>query len=187
MYVFSTFYFIMNIAYCLKLKQIEIIDVFIISSGFVIRIFIGSYITDIWISEWIIIMTFLLALFLAFAKRRDDVYIYIYREREREKKCIRESVTNYSLQFLDLILGVNASIIVVCYIMYTISDEVIMRVGTPYLYITSIFVLFGIIRYLQITMVKHESGSPTLIFIKDKFILSTVILWVLCFLIIIYL
>ena len=176
------FYLIMNIAYCVKLKQIALVDVFIIAIGFVLRILAGSAVTSIELSQWIVLMTFLLALFLAFAKRRDDVVIY-----ENTGIKARKNVNRYNLQFMNQAISIVASITMVCYIMYTVSNEVIARMGTPYLYVTSIFVLAGIIRYLQITIVDVKSGSPTKVLMKDHFIQCCIIGWMATFFLILYL
>lgn len=175
------FYIIVNIAYYIKLKQIAIVDVFIIAIGFVLRIFAGGLVANIYISQWIVLMTFLLALFLAFAKRRDDVVIY-----EDTGMKVRRNVNRYNLQFMNQALAIIASVTMVCYIMYTVSDEVIERMHTSYLYVTSIFVLAGIMRYLQLTIVDVKSGSPTKILMKDLFIQICILSWILCFWVIIY-
>lgn len=83
-------------------------------------------------------------------------------------------------------ITILASITMVCYIMYTVSGEVIERMGTSYLYVTSIFVLAGIIRYLQLTIVDIKSGSPTKVLMKDRFIQLSIVCWVLAFGILIY-
>ena len=175
-------YLILNISYCLKLKNYSIIDVFIISIGFVLRILAGASVGYIYISHWIIIMTFLLALFLALAKRRDDVILYLEKNRK-----IRNNVCQYNLDFLNQSLGLIGGIIIVAYIMYTVSAEVIERIGNSYLYTTSIFVLAGIFRYLQITFVDIRSGSPTKILINDRFIQFCIIGWLVVFTWILYL
>jgi 4-hydroxybenzoate polyprenyltransferase len=175
-------YFVLNLAYTLKLKHYPLIDVFIIAIGFVLRVIIGGVVTEIELSHWIILMTFLLALFLAFAKRRDDVLIF-----EDTGICMRSGIQQYNTQFLDQTLTVLASIMIVCYIMYTVSEEVVKRLNCNYVYITSIFVVFGMLRYLQISIVKKNSGSPTKILLKDRFIQITVLLWVISFIFIIYL
>lgn len=176
-----TLYILMNILYCVKLKHIALVDVFIIAIGFVLRVLIGGISTGIWLSQWIVLMTFLLALFLAFAKRRDDVVIY-----EGKGVKLRKNINRYNLQFMNQAITIVATITMVCYIMYTVSDEVIHRFNTTNLYMTSIFVLAGIIRYLQITIVDIKSGSPTSILIKDRFIHACIFSWIIAFLIIIY-
>ena len=174
-------YYVMNLAYCIRLKRYVIVDVIIISTGFVLRIFAGGFATGIWLSEWMIIMTFLLALFLAFSKRRDDVVLYI-------KTGIppRETTNRYNLEFANQVISVIATITIIAYIMYTLSPEVMERFNSRYIYLTSIFVLAGIIRYLQVTIVYLKSGSPTKIFLRDKFIQACIFGWVVSFLVIIY-
>lgn len=176
------FYIVMNIAYCVRLKHFAIVDVFVIAVGFVLRVLIGGWATGIVLSHWLILMTFLLALFLAFAKRRDDVVMY-----ENTGIMARRNVNRYSVQFLNQAISIIASITMVCYIMYTVSPEVIERFHTSYLYVTSVFVLAGIIRYLQITIVDVKSGSPTKVLIKDHFVHACIAGWLCSFLIILYL
>lgn len=174
-------YILLNIAYCVRLKQIALVDVFVIATGFVLRVFAGGFATGIYLSHWIILMTFLLALFLAFAKRRDDVVIY-----EDTGVIARKNVNRYNLDFMNQAITIVASITMVCYILYTVSPEVIERFDSPYVYITSIFVLAGIIRYLQLTIVDVKSGSPTKILMKDLFIQLCILGWVGIFIAIIY-
>ena len=127
-------------------------------------------------------MTFLLALFMAFAKRRDDVVIY-----KKTGVKSRKKIDRYNLDFMNQILTVIATVTIVCYIMYSVSEEVIKRLGSTYIYVTAIFVLGGILRYLQLTMVDAKSGSPTKILMKDLFIQLCIACWIITFIIIIYL
>ena len=175
------FYVLMNIAYCVKLKHIAIIDVFVISLGFVLRVVIGGFATGIYLSHWIALMTFLLALFLAFAKRRDDVVLF-----EASGVKARKNVNRYNVAFMNQAISIVAGITMICYIMYTVTPEVMERFGSPYLYITSFFVLAGIIRYLQVTIVDLRSGSPTKVLLRDRFIQACIIGWVATFFVIIY-
>lgn len=182
LYSIIFFYIAMNIVYCMKLKQIAIVDVFIIAVGFVLRIFAGGLATGIFLSHWLILMTFLLALFLAFAKRRDDVVIY-----ENTGVKARKNVNRYNLDFMNQAIAIIASITMVCYIMYTVSSEVIERFHSSSLYMTAIFVLAGIIRYMQLTIVDVKSGSPTKVLMKDRFVQACLVGWSLMFAYIIYL
>lgn len=152
-----------------------------ISIGFVLRVLAGGVVTGIWISPWIILMTFLLALFLSFAKRRDDVLIY-----ERTGDKMRLNIARYNWEFINMAITLVGVIVVVCYIMYTVSPEVIERMGTSNLYLTTIWVLAGILRYLQLTVVDKNSGSPTKILIHDRFIHVCIVGWVLSFGVLIY-
>lgn len=159
-----------------------IVDVFIIAIGFILRLMAGSIATHIQLSHWIVLMTFLLALFLALAKRRDDVIMF-----EQEGKQMRKNISRYNLSFLDTTISITVSITLVCYLMYTVSDDVTARINSPYIYFTSLFVFLGMYRYLQITIVDHKSGSPTKILLKDSFIQICIICWILSFIFILYL
>ena len=174
-------YIVLNIGYCIRLKHIAIVDVFIIASGFCLRVAAGGVATDIWISQWIILQTFLLALFLAFAKRRDDVVLF-----NRDGSKARKNINRYNLEFLNNAISIVATMTMMCYIMWCVSEEVIARMGTNQLYITAVFALMGVMRYLQLTMVDNKSGSPTKILLKDRFIHFCVAGWVATFLVLIY-
>ncbi len=175
-------YVLLNTAYSFSLKHIAILDVTIISVGFVLRLFIGSAVTGILLSQWIVVMTFLLALFMALAKRRDDVLIFM----ETGQK-MRKVIDGYNLQLLDSAMMIMASVVIVAYILYTTSIEIIQRLHSEYLYLTSLFVILGIMRYLQIAFVDKDSGSPTRVILKDKFMQLTITFWVLSFAWILYL
>lgn len=175
-------YLIMNFFYSLYLKKIAIIDVTIIAIGFAIRLFVGASAADVDLSQWIIIMTFLLSLFLAVAKRRDDAIIY----QETGTK-MRESLSGYNLQFLDSVLPMLSAIVIVAYINYVTSSQIIEKFNSQHLYLTSIFVILGILRYLHRIFVIHDAGSPTDALIKDHFLQATVAAWVISFIFIIYL
>ncbi|MEJ7735782.1 MAG: UbiA prenyltransferase family protein [Chitinophagaceae bacterium] len=175
-------YFIMNLAYSLGLKNISILDIFILAIGFVLRIKAGSVIAMIQVSEWLIIMVFLLALFMATAKRRDDILLKISMGLD-----MRKSIKGYNLEFMNTLLSLICAVIIVAYFMYTMSPDIIERLGTYRLYYTCIFVIAGIMRYLQITYVQGKSGSPTKILYKDRFIQLTILLWISSFYAILYL
>lgn len=179
LFVVLLIYFILNIAYSLKLKHITIIDIFIIATGFVLRLFAGSSVIQTSLSMWIIIMTFLLALFLAIAKRRDDVLL------SAQGKETRKNIDGYNIEFVNATMVFMSGVIVVSYILYTVSEDVIKRLGTNYLYLTSFFVILGIMRYMQITFVEENSGSPTKIVLKDKFLQITILFWLLSFYIVV--
>lgn len=175
------FYYILNICYCAKLKQYAIVDVCIVAFGFVLRVLAGGFATDITLSKWLVLMTFLLTLFLSFAKRRDDVLRMNETGEPPRKNTIR-----YNLTFINQAITITASVTLVCYIMYTVSPEVVERLGSDLLYLTSVFVLLGLLRYMQITVVDKKSGDPTKIMLRDRFTQLVVVLWALTFLILIY-
>lgn len=174
-------YFFVNIAYSVYLKKFAIIDVFIIALGFVLRLMAGGEATGVILSHWIVIMTFLLALFLGFSKRKDDIRIY-----EAEGVKARKNILRYNADFLNQTISIIATITIISYIMYTVSEEVIERVGNQYLYLTSIFVLLGVLRYLQLTLVDKTTGNPTEVLVKDRFIQLSILGWIISFIIILY-
>lgn len=174
-------YIAMNIAYCLKLKQMALLDVLIIAMGFVMRIVAGSQASGIALSPWIVITTFLLALFLALAKRRDDVVIF-----QTSGIKVRKNVERYDLVFLNLAVAMVGSATIVCYMLYTISPDVVGRLGCPHLYATSIFVLAGILRYMQLAFASNKCGSPTRVLLHDCGLQLCVVGWIIVFAIILY-
>ena len=178
----TALYITMNVAYCIVLKKIAIVDVFTIAAGFVMRVAAGGIAAGIWISQWIVLLTFLLALFLAFAKRRDDVVFF-----NQSGTKTRSNISRYNLEFLNSAISIVGTMTMICYIMWCVSDEVIKRMGTDLLYLTAVFVLMGIMRYLQITIVDTKSGSPTKVMFKDRFIQLCIAAWIITFIVLIYL
>ena len=175
------FYFLLNMAYCLWLKRHAIIDVCTVAFGFVLRILAGGMACDVAVSNWLVLMTFLLALFLSFAKRRDDVL----RMNETGEPPRRNTI-RYNITFVNQAITITGTVTLVCYIMYTVSPEVVSRFHAPYLYLTSIFVLVGLLRYMQLTVVDEVSGDPTKILLRDRFTQAIVVAWIMAFLLIIY-
>ena len=175
-------YWLMNIAYCAELKSHAIIDVCVIAFGFVLRILAGGTATEIVPSKWLVLMTFLLTLFLSFAKRRDDVL-----RMQQTGEAPRRNTSRYNLTFINQAITITASVTLVCYIMYTVSPEVTSNFKTDHLYLTSAFVLVGLLRYIQIAVVDEKSGDPTKIILRDRSTQLIVLAWILSFLVIIYL
>lgn len=174
-------YWILNICYSLGLKKLPIIDVMIIAIGFVLRVLFGGAVTSIWVSPWMICMVFLLTLLLAFTKRRGDFIFQLHTD-----KNVRESVTGLNLTFMDTVISMLAAITMVSYFLFTMNEEVMARSGSPYIYITSIFVLAAIIRYLQIIFFNPEDNQPTRVITHDAFIKGCVLCWIISYMIIIY-
>ena len=175
-------YFLINLGYSLGLKAIPILDLMLLATGFVLRIKAGSVIAYVPLSEWIVIMVFLLAIFMAIGKRRDDVLLKLSTGTD-----MRKSVKGYNLEFLNVLLALVCAVIIVAYLMYCMSPATIQFLGTYRLYYTCVFVMAGIIRYLQIIYVSADAGSPTKILYKDRFIQVTLLLWIASFFTILYL
>lgn len=175
-------YWLLNIAYCTKLKDHAIIDVCIIAFGFVLRILAGGFATETVTSHWLVLMTFLLTLFLSFAKRRDDVL-----RMNATGEAPRKNTIRYNLTFINEAVTITGSVTLVCYIMYTVSAEVVEHFRSEYLYLTSILVLIGLLRYIQLAVVDQKSGDPTKALLTDHLLQAIVAVWGLSFFTIIYL
>ena len=167
----------LNILYGRYLKNIAIIDILTVAFFYVIRLWIGSTIAEVTLTPYIIIMTFLLALFLAISKRYDDLK---YTEA-------RKITNEYNADFIRIAMTIFSAIIILCYIEYTVLPETIEKFNCNYLYITSVFVLAGILRYLQLTFVEENSYSPTEVCYKDRFMQLALLGWIIAFSGIIYL
>lgn len=172
-------YFVMNLAYTFKLKHVPIVDICIIAIGFVLRVLAGGYITGIEISQWAILLTFVLALVLAIGKRRGELI------NAQVSGKTRRALDGYNVQFADVALSISIALAIVCYLMFTLSPEIQMKLHSGVFY-TVIFVVFAFLRYLQQTLVYNRTESPTKIIYRDRYIQVTLILWVAAFLILIY-
>jgi decaprenyl-phosphate phosphoribosyltransferase len=174
------FYFILNILYSVKLKSVPIVDITVVSVGFIVRVFVGMEEAGVGLSNWLVLMTFLLAMFLALAKRRDDLML------TETTGDVRKGSDGYNLEFVNAGMVIMAAVTVVCYILFTSSPDVIERYKTDYLYLTSFWVILGILRYLQLSFVKQRTGSPVRVFLTDGFIRTIFLAWVASYLYIIY-
>jgi 4-hydroxybenzoate polyprenyltransferase len=174
-------YSVINILYSFWLKHIVIVDVFIISMMFVLRVLSGGVAIDVESSSWLLITTFLLALFLALAKRRHEL---VFREDITNNQ--RPVLFQYTTQLADEMMSLITPVILVTYIFYTLSAETLARFNSKMLYSTSIFVVFGIMRYLYLIHRKHLGDAPTELIIRDPPLLIAILGWILSFYLIIY-
>lgn len=166
-------YAALNLVYTLWLKEVVILDVMVIASGFVLRAVGGAFVIDVVISEWLIMCTVLLSLFLAFCKRRQEL------ERLEDAAGHRAILKEYSVDFIDQMISVVTSSTVVAYVLYTVSPDVEQKLGTHYLYLTVPFVLYGIFRYLYLVHQKGHGGNPAQALLTDPPLLVCVGLWAL--------
>ena len=174
-------YFLLQVAYTFWLKELVILDVMAIAAGFVIRAAAGGVVIDVPVSPWLIVCTFLLALFLGFSKRRHELILLEGRATEH-----RASLKEYSPYFLDQMIAVVTASTVVAYAVWTASPEVRDKLGSDKLYLTLPFVLFGIFRYLYLVHQREEGGNPTQLLLNDRPLLLDVLLWVLTAAVLIY-
>lgn len=164
-------YLAMNVAYSLALKRIVIVDVMIVAAGFLLRAWGGAVAIGVAISQWLILCTGLVALFLGFVKRRQE--IAALGGSSAQRPILRE----YSLPFLDQMISIVTASTVLAYALYAFSDEVALKLGTRHLGLTIPFVLFGIFRYLYLVHVKGEGENPTSLVLADPPFGVNVALW----------
>lgn len=168
------FYVVLSLAYSLKLKHVSLLDVLIVAMGFVLRVEAGAAAIAIQPTVWILICTGLLALFLALAKRRDDLTSELGTQH-------RKALDGYTLGYVDTAVAVVLGALLVSYLVYTTDAAVMAKYGTDRLYMTAPFVVAGVLRYLQIALVEKGSGSPTDVALSDRFILVCVLGWIAVF------
>ena len=164
------------------MKNIAIFDVFIIAIGFVLRVMIGGKINSIYLSPWLFIVTFLLALFLGLVKRRQEL---VSGERDGWSST-RISLKNYSLPLIDQLISITTSATLISYIIYVLNPDIQNYFHTKDLYLTVPFVIFGIFRYLFLTYIKEKGENPEEVIFSDLPFLINLILWVGVFVILIY-
>ena len=175
-------YLVLNQAYSLGLKNVVILDVMIVSSGFVLRVVAGGLAIAVQVSAWILICTFLIALFLAFSKRRHELMLLASQASDQ-----RPVLSHYSPMFLDQMMNVVTASTVVCYAMYAISPETTEKFHTELLIYTIPMVLFGIFRYLYLMYQKQTDLNPTEAILRDGPFLINIALWALAVFWIVYL
>ena len=156
-------YLVMQIAYSTVLKRIALVDAFVIAAGFVLRAMAGAVAITVTISPWLLLCTFLLALFLALCKRRHEKVV-----TEDTATAQRESMQGYDAQLLDQLIAIVSAATILSYAIYTLWPETVAKFGSHKLGFTVPFVLYGIFRYLELVY-RHEKGDR-----PEKLILSDV-------------
>lgn len=174
-------YVLMQTLYSSWLKHVVIIDIFMVSAGFFLRVIGGALAIKVEISSWLIICTILLALFLSMTKRRHEFLILVDKAREH-----RPSLKEYNPYLLDQMISVVTASILIAYCLYTISDDTVRKFGSRNLIFTTPFVLYGIFRYLYLVHQKDQGGTPEEMILRDKPLLINIVLWILAILFILY-
>jgi len=174
-------YILINIFYSIRWKNLVIIDVFCISAGFMLRVIGGGLIISVYISNWLILTTLFLSLFLAIMKRRVEFVSY---QKINEQ---REVLDKYSLNFIDQMVSITASGVVISYALYTVSARAVLEFGTEKLIYTTIFVLLGIFRYMYLAFKENKGENIIDLLLKDKPMIFNLILYIIFTLSIIYL
>ena len=174
-------YLLLQVGYTLYLKHLVILDIFSIAAGFVLRVVAGGFAIGVLLSQWLLICTMLLSLFLAMAKRRHEL-VFLKEDAANHRGILKE----YSPYLLDQMMGVVTATTVMSYALYTISEETITKFHTPNLIFTLPFVLYGIFRYLYLVHQKVEGGRPEEILLTDRPLLLAVLGWTITVLVVIY-
>jgi 4-hydroxybenzoate polyprenyltransferase len=174
-------YWILNVLYTLWLKHQVILDVFTVAAGFVLRVVGGAVAIDVAMSDWLLLCTSLLALFLGFSKRRHELLLL-----KEAAGAHRRVLGEYDPHFLDMMIGVVTAATVMCYALYTVSEETVQKFHTRGLLLTFPFVLYGIFRYLYLVYHKDLGGDPTHALLHDRPLIVDIALWVLTAALILY-
>lgn len=177
----AAFYLGLNLAYSFGLKHVVILDVLSISLGFVLRALAGGYAIDVPVTDWLLVLALLLALFLALAKRRHEI-----TSLSENATGHRAILAEYSPYLIDQMTSVVTASVVTAYAFYTLSPETVHKFGTAKLSWTLPLVLYGIFRYLYLVHQKERGDSPTDMLLTDRPLLATVALWVALVIAIVY-
>lgn len=165
-------YVALTTLYSFTLKHVVILDVLALASGFVLRVIAGAEAIQVEFSLWLVACTFLIALFLGFGKRRHELAVL-----EGSAQGHRPILGEYSPQFLDLMMAVVTAATVMSYILYTMAPETVARFQTRNLIYTSVFVLYGIFRYLYLIHQKSGGGNPAEMIYRDTSLRLAVLFW----------
>jgi 4-hydroxybenzoate polyprenyltransferase len=174
-------YVVLLTLYSALLKHVVIIDVLTIAAGFVLRAVAGAVAIEVEISHWLLVCTFLLALFIALAKRRHELVLLTNAATSH-----RPILSEYSTYLLDQMIAVVTASTLIAYVFYTISPDTQQKFGTPWLGLTIPFPLYGILRYLYLMHQREGGGSPSDLLLTDRPLLVCVALWALAVALIIY-
>jgi 4-hydroxybenzoate polyprenyltransferase len=174
-------YVLLNIAYSHGLKHVVILDIFVIAAGFVLRVVAGAVVIDVIISHWLLICTMLLALFLSFSKRRCEL-VTLAQEASQHRHVLAE----YDLPFLDVMIGIVTSAVLMGYTLYTVSSETMAKFHTDRLLLTVPIVLYGIFRYLYLVYHRNSGGNPAHTLLTDGPLRLSLLLWGLVSALILY-
>lgn len=177
-FIISIIYIVLILVYSAYLKRIVILDVMVIAVGFVLRVEIGGVINNIKLSPWILVITFLIAIFLALIKRRQEL---LKIGIDNEKIETRKTLQKYNLTLLDQLISISTSTTLISYIIYVLNPDILRKFQTEELYLTVPFVAFGIFRYLYLTYAKGMGENPAEVIFSDIPFTINIFLWVTVF------
>jgi 4-hydroxybenzoate polyprenyltransferase len=174
-------YCIVTLGYCLAFKQAVVLDGMLIAAGFVLRVVGGAVAVDVQPTHWLIVCAFLLALFLAFSKRRQELVMLSDTAAQH-----RAVLGQYTVSFLDRANNILLASTLVCYALYTVAPTTIEHFGTDKLIYGSAFVIYGLLRYLALMQDPDNGGNPSKMLVKDKPLLLAVVGWAIYNVLVIY-
>ncbi len=193
-------YLILQFSYSIMLKHIAIIDILAIAAGYILRVYAGEFASGFHISVWLLLSTIAISLFLAVGKRRSEITL-ISQYSDTQKAAIRKSLSHYSERLLDVYASIFATSTFISYTLFTFLENPVgsrfsLGIFMPdflpsflqrkWLMITIIPVVYGLMRYLQDIYEKHEGESPEKVLFSDIPLLSTVVIWIILVIVIIY-
>jgi 4-hydroxybenzoate polyprenyltransferase len=170
-----------SLSYTLGLKHVQLLELFIVAAGYVLRVIAGSIVLAVEPSPWILAASGLVAFLITAGKRRADMADNLDPDNNRR------SLAGYTVGYLDHIIAIAAGMTILTYILFTASDYAATRFHSPYLIGTSVFVAFGVLRYLQLIMVGNGADDPTSLIVRDPPLLASVVLWGLSIFVVVYL
>ena len=175
-------YFVLNLGYSFFLKRVILVDVFIVAAGFMLRVLAGAFAINVQVSEWLVLCTLFVSLFLSISKRRGELMLVKNSENYEGRAVLR----GYDLEFLDQMMTIAASGMAISYALYTVAERTISIFGSSNLIFTTLFVLFGIFRYLYLIRVRRTEDNPTRMLTTDPVTVINVAAWFGVCVIIIY-
>ncbi len=166
-------YLVLQYAYSRALKRVVVLDVIVVAVGFILRAYIGGVAIGVEVSPWLVLITFLLALFLALARRRQELATL-----GDGAGVHRRALADYSTELLDQMIAPVTAGTLVAYMIYSVSPDVTVRLGTRWEHLTVPFVVFGLFRYLYLIHRRHEGEDPARLLLTDAPLRCSVLLWI---------
>lgn len=174
-------YICLNLLYSLWLKKVVLLDVAILASFYVMRLFAGDIVTDCHLSHWIIIVTFVAAFMIGMGKRRVELVSVLESGADS-----RAALRGYDLRFVDMSLVLSAGATFMCYVMYTVSAHPVSEANSDNLFWTSIVLFIAILRYMQIVIAGKKGEDPSELFLEDLPLALCFVVWVTMFVVLLY-
>jgi len=175
-------YVLLNITYSIWLKHFVIIDIMSIAAGFMIRVLAGAFVISVYISSWLILTTLFISLFLAIMKRRSELNLKISADSSITRKVLSE----YTIEFTEQMASISAAGVIICYALYSVSERTIFNIQSENLVFTTIFVVFGIFRFMYLVYKRSKGENATEIMLTDWPMIINLIMYIMVVLFIVY-